>query len=198
MSPHPAPVDYGVILWRGRPEPTALFTAWDVFWIPFSLGWTGGLVAGTISAARAAAPAPVYLVLGIMLAMGCYLMVGRFVVKSRINRRTTYVITDSHAIIEQGGSAEARLLEPKLIRMRRQLFGGRVTVDFEAPLHGYRGPLAVIYVAYANTGMDFVIPAATGGWIPFRFYDVADQEGLMTALRRAGIDLRDRANTPSR
>ncbi|WP_292730316.1 hypothetical protein [Microbacterium sp. UBA837] len=183
--------DYGTVLWVGLPEPRAHFTEVDVFLVPFSVLWVGMLVTGAASALAAGAPVFVLIPLAVMFAFGCHLMIGRFIVKARAKRATTYVLTDRYAIIDRGGGFESRRLDAKSIRIRRRAWSRLVDVDFEAGLARSR-PSGYIYQWYANTGLDFFVPAGTGGWRPFRFYDVDDEAGIVDALGSAGIEMVDR------
>lgn len=183
--------DYGTVLWVGRPELRAHFTEADVFFVPFSVLWVGVLVAGAVNALAAGAPVIVLIPLAVMFAFGCYLMIGRFIVKARSKRATTYVLTNRHAIIDRGVGFESRPLDAKSIRIRRRAWSRLVDVDFEAGLARSR-PSGYTYQWYANTGLDFFVPAGTGGWRPFRFYDVNDEAGVVDALGSAGIEMVDR------
>ncbi|QCQ16591.1 hypothetical protein [Microbacterium sp. RG1] len=183
--------DYGTVLWRGRPEPVTPFVALDVFWVPFSFVWLASVTFGTVSASRGGAPWPAFIGMGLMWLFGLYLVVGRFFVKAAVSKRTTYIVTERFAIIERGGSFEARAVDPTSIRIRRRV-AGRIEADFDATLQGRRSLVQMTYEMYRNTGMDFMATVATGGWAPLRFYDVRDRAGLFEALRAAGVDLVDR------
>lgn len=159
--------------------------------MPFSVLWAGVPVTVAVSALVAGAPVFVLIPLAVMLAFGCYLTVGRFIVKARSKRATTYVLTDRHAIIDRGVGFESRPLDAKSIRIRRRASSRLVDVDFEAGLARSR-PSGYIYQWYANTGLDFFASAGTGGWRPFRFYDVNDEAGIVAALGSAGIEMVDR------
>ena len=113
------------ILWVGRPDPDVLFARADAWLVPLTT--VGFLVGVTVSLAKA--PQLLLLVLPVM----GYLVVGRFVVKQRRKRRTTYAVTRSCALAITPGEVRRYALDGT---PRRVVFDrGRVhvTVLFRRP-----------------------------------------------------------------
>jgi len=95
------------VLWTGQPDPTRIFSAGDIFLVPFSLMWGGfaifweasvlGLVFPT---PRNATPALFMVLWGIpFVLVGLYMIVGQFFVKRWRRRNTTYAVTTQRALI---------------------------------------------------------------------------------------------------
>ena len=84
------------IAWSGRPVQGLLLTARDAFLIPFSVLWLGFAVFWTVVASRAGAFALFGL---IFVAVGLFVMVGRFVADAWLRQRTVYAVTDRRVLI---------------------------------------------------------------------------------------------------
>ena len=164
------------LVWWGRPDPGKHLGRNDAFLVPFSLLWGGFAIAWEAMAIAQGAPVFFAVFGAVFVAMGVYLVAGRFVVKARRKRQTVYGLTDRRALVAVGPGSlcEAALarqpIDQRVSRDRRHL-----TVVFGRPAAGV-GPLAM----YANTGLDFF----TLGGAAVSFYDVADVDGLAGALRR--------------
>lgn len=179
------------ILWTGRPDPSAHFTRWDWFLIPFSIVWIGFVIVWLVDAVASGAPG-IALAVGIFMALfGVYICVGRFAVKVHMKKASHYWLTSRRAIVRRGNSEDSIPLNPHGIRMKRSSRPDRVDVVFGRSYGPWAGMgMSRFLSPYANTGMDFMLyfPGA-----PFAFYDVRDGEALREALASAGIDLHDRA-----
>jgi len=93
------------LLWSGRPyQGLVLLQPFDAFVIPFGLLWTGGVIAGMVGMSRSQTPAdPFGLVfLSLFVAVGLYMVFGRFLVDARQRQRTFYGLTDQRVIIIRG------------------------------------------------------------------------------------------------
>jgi hypothetical protein len=168
------------LLWSGRPDPAVTLTHADWFVIPFSIFWTGFSIAWEASAVAEASrgTAPLLALWGIpFVAIGLFMLYGRFVFKRRRKRRTAYGLTDRRALVAVGD----RALSDSPVRavpttVRRTRDGAHVSVSFGS---GGAGATARMY---ANTGMEAF---ARGAGADVAFYDVADVDGLLGALQRA-------------
>lgn len=90
------------ILWKGRPEKGNIFTGQEVVMLPFSVIWLAFSVYWEMTALQSGVSW--FLVLwGIpFVAVGIYLLVGRFFMTAYLRRRTFYVITNKKIIIRRG------------------------------------------------------------------------------------------------
>ena len=124
------------ILWRGGPAPGLRFSTGDIFAIPFTLFWLGtvaaiGIGIGTADNGRAD---PIgWLIFPVFLAVGLYMLIGRFVVDIITRKRISYTLTNKRAIIE-GGLLSTRTRSITLGATPEIGFsegrGGRGTVEF--------------------------------------------------------------------
>ena len=89
------------VLWRGRPMQGKIFCKHDIFMIPFSIMWGGFaifwelmvLLTGNLFFALWGIP---------FVAVGLYMMVGRFFWQEYQKKRTFYAITDQRVLQFQG------------------------------------------------------------------------------------------------
>ncbi|HET7466268.1 MAG TPA: PH domain-containing protein, partial [Candidatus Dormibacteraeota bacterium] len=91
------------LLWTGRPDANRLFTWLDLYLVPFSLFWTGFAIfwesLALYGAVRAGAEAAFFPLFGLpFIAIGFYLLFGRFLVKRYSRRHTYYAVTDRRVI----------------------------------------------------------------------------------------------------
>lgn len=96
------------LLWEGRPVRHRLLRRPDLFYIPFSLLWTG-LVAGGLVGLLTSSEVrngPGLLVPVLFLAFGLYLTLARFVVRAVSSRRTRYLVTDRRVLVIGGMSGQ--------------------------------------------------------------------------------------------
>ena len=166
------------LLWAGEPDPKVRFTKADTFLVPFSILWAGFAVLWEIAASSSGGPVG-FSLFGIpFVALGCYITFGRFIVKARRKRGTTYVLTDYRALVLGSGGhiAETQWRNaPKQISRHRD--GRHVDVTFDTPpssslLAGSRATI------YANSGMEFF----TRGPMGVGFFDVEDGKALLAAM----------------
>ncbi|MDQ4501625.1 hypothetical protein [Sinomonas sp. ASV322] len=148
-----------------------LFSAADLFLVPFSIMWAGFVVFWEFTAV--ASRAPVFFDLwGIpFILVGLYSTAGRFVFKRRRKLATVYGLTDSRAIVLSGERSVADApVKGMPMRIRRSRDGRHVNVIFGG---GAR------WLAYQNTGLDFFGFGQDQG---LAFFDVADPDGLIRVL----------------
>lgn len=87
------------LLWQGRPQQGVLFQPADVWRIPFSLLWAGFAVFWNVAAWTGSAPLTFSLFGLPFLAMGVFLVFGRFWLDSGLRRRISYAVTDRRIVI---------------------------------------------------------------------------------------------------
>ena len=164
------------LLWWGRPDPTKHLGKSDFFVVPFSLLWGGFAVVWEVGVLTSGAPAGFVAFGLVFVAIGLYMIFGRFIVKVRRKRRTAYGLTDQRVLVAVGSGALSdspvshQPIDQRVSRDRRHM-----TLVVGRSAHG-----ASAATLYANTGMEFF---AFGG-APIGFYDVADVTGLTGALGR--------------
>lgn len=164
------------LLWYGRPDPRRVLSPSDVFVVPFSLLWCGFAVFWELSVAGGDAPLLMQLWGLPFVAVGLYLVVGRFFHGHFQARRTAYGITSHRAIVVIGTrtSMDTPLTAPTPVTVRRSRRGRHATVAIGTPVPGSRrGPSA----------------DGSAGWrsppeSPVTFYDVPDPEPMLRALDR--------------
>ena len=164
------------LLWSGRPDPTKHFGRNDILLVPFSVVWGGFAVFWEIEVLTSAAPGLLGLFGLPFVAMGLYMLFGRFIVKARRKRHTAYGLTDQRALVALGTGA---LSESPLARqpIDRRVSRGRRHMSV---VFGRQAHVLSSGAMYANTGMEFF----GRGSLPVGFYDVEDVTGLEGALRR--------------
>lgn len=168
------------VLWTGRPDPSKRLTKGDAFAIPFSILWGGFAI---FWEAAALASGPVFFALwGVpFVAVGLYMMFGRFIYKARLKRRTLYALTDKRVL--------------KLVRGRR---GDVLDTAFVDSLPAVNrevrpdGSGSVVFGGgsswagqWANSGVPLF--AFNNAPVPLAFYDIPDAArvaDLVTELRR--------------
>lgn len=90
------------VLWKGKPGKGHLVTSQDVFMIPFSIVWCGGVFFWEYLAISDGAPL-FFCLFGVpFLCVGLYITVGRFFHTAWRRKRTAYVITTRRIIRAQG------------------------------------------------------------------------------------------------
>ena len=87
------------LLWWDQPPRGIVFRAMDGFYIPFSIAWASIAGAGAFGTLRTGALAPQDLMAVVFLAVGAYLVVGRFFYDAWRRRRTVYGLTDRRVLI---------------------------------------------------------------------------------------------------
>jgi hypothetical protein len=162
--------------WSGRPDPDVRFSRADVFLVPFTVMWGGFAVFWEV-AVLASGFNLFFALWGIpFVAMGLYLLFGRFIYKRRTKLRTAYGVTSDRALVAIGNMTlyDSPLKQiPTAIRRSRD--GSHASITFgNQSGWSYAG-------RYANTGLDFFMRGSP----PVAFYDVADAQPLLAALDQA-------------
>jgi hypothetical protein len=175
------------LLWCGRPDPAVFFNSADLIAIPFSLVWLGIAVAfqrGTADVGGQQFRLVGYLV----VAIGLYLVAGRFITRWINKRRTVYGITNDRVLIQVGRTFRESPVKGGSMSVRRGPRGRHATVVFE-PFGSYivSQPGAMTGPPAADTGMPTMGPPTSRRVAPgqIRFVDVADPEAMLAAINQA-------------
>jgi hypothetical protein len=121
------------ILWAGKPRQGIFLQPYDLFLIPFSLFWGGFAIFWTYTAWSHGAPWFFVLFGTPFVAIGLFLMVGRFFADARYRARTFYAVTNQRIIFLIGGKNQkiTSLALPNLGEMTfTQNQAGRGTILF--------------------------------------------------------------------
>ncbi|HEY2079478.1 MAG TPA: hypothetical protein VGH53_24375 [Streptosporangiaceae bacterium] len=176
------------LLWCGRPDPAVFFNSADLIAIPFGLVWLGIAVAFEKGAAAAGAPHIFRLVADVFVAIGLYLVAGRFVTRWIAKRRTVYGITNDRVLIQIGRSFRESPVKGGSMAVRRSPRNRHATVVFE-PFGSYvvSQPGLMTGPPAANTGMPTMGPPTSRRVAPgqIRFADVANPDAMLAAINRA-------------
>jgi hypothetical protein len=156
--------------WVGAPDPTKRFTKADLFLVPFSLMWGGFAL---VWEALAIGGGAFFALFGIpFVALGLYLIFGRFIYKANRKRRTTYAVTDRRVLeivrgLQGGESVNAMYLRSIPSISTSANSDGYGSVEF--------GLSSSRYARYANTGLEFFGRGMASG---VSFYDIPDPRSV--------------------
>jgi hypothetical protein len=81
-------------MWEGRPVRHRLFRATDALLVPFTLVWFAFAIFWESRVTARSAPPPLVVFGAVFVAIGVYLVAGRFVLRAIASRRTRYVVTN--------------------------------------------------------------------------------------------------------
>ena len=173
------------LLWSGRPAQGILFRSSDIFLIPFSLLWGGFAIFWEVAALAATwdsdAQTPdmvrhAFPLFGLpFVAIGLYLIAGRFFVDRAQRRKTLYGITDRRVIIRSGlfrrttKSLNLRTLSDVTLSERSDR-RGTITL----------GPTAGLYSWFQGTSWP-----GMGGHVAPSLDTIEDAKDVYNILRRA-------------
>ena len=163
------------LLWTGRPDPAVRFTRADAYLIPFSVFWCGFAVFWEYIALTGNGPRFMAFFGLPFVAIGLWMLLGRFFYKARRARRTSYGLTSQQAIIVVGSSVTEISVRTAPMTTSRTRDGRHVTVQLVAPGSG-RGGSSMAWAG--NTGAEFL---GRGSYVD-AFHDVADVDGVLRAL----------------
>jgi hypothetical protein len=163
--------------WTARPRGGVRLTRADAYLVPFSLLWGGFAIFWEVSAIEGGG-GPFFVLWGIpFVAMGLYMIVGRFFYAAYRNRRTVYAVTD-HRVLRvasnrRGDAVDAMYLSA--IPSVSTTVGphGRGDVLFGTASPGQRW--------YGNTGLDAF---NRGSGSVLAFYDVDDPGAVAELVDR--------------
>ncbi len=167
------------IQWTGHPETKVLFAPADIFLVPFTLLWAGGVISLGISFLVNTPDDPIALLMALLfVAFGFYFLFGRFLYKNYRKRRTIYAVTDRRVITLaqrwRGVNTQAAFTNmiPTISKSVRR--DGIGTLRF--------GNAGFLSMMYANTGMEWMNWFG-GSEVP-TFYDVKDAERIVEMVNR--------------
>lgn len=104
-----------MLLWEGGPATGIKFRKSDLFMIPFSLAWGGFAIFWEVSVIALGAPV-IMAIFGLpFVAIGLYMIFGRFLWDAHKRARTRYALTDKRAIIAtryQGRQMKSHPIDP--------------------------------------------------------------------------------------
>jgi len=176
------------LLWCGRPDPAVFFNATDVIAIPFGLVWLGIGVAIQQGASAVGAPQLLLLPADLFVAIGIYLVAGRFIRRWITKRRTVYGITSDRVLVQMGRYFRASPVKGGSMAVRRGRRGRHGTVVFE-PFGSYvvSQPGLMTGPPMAGTGVPTIGPLTSRRVAPgqIRFADVADPDAMLAAIDQA-------------
>jgi hypothetical protein len=98
------------LLWAGRPRQGIFFQPQDVFMVPFSIAWGGFAIFWTYMAWRSGAPIFFVLWGTPFVAIGLYMMVGRFFSDAKARAKTFYALTDQRILFVRGDSVSKQMV----------------------------------------------------------------------------------------
>jgi hypothetical protein len=109
------------IYWRGRPDPSVIFSPQDLYLIPFSVLWSGFFVFSEYSGVRDGWSFNAFFTIPFLL-VGAYIVIGRFGVKVWIRHRSYYAVTNLRAVEVKKAGRVVREATPSVrvdVRPRR-------------------------------------------------------------------------------
>jgi len=166
------------VLWSGKPDPSALLTKRDAFFIPLSILWAGFAVFWEWSVVALGAPV-LFTIWGIpFVAFGLYIVAGRFLVRRRYLENCLYVLTTRRALV----ATPKKVIAEPATSGPSQL---SVTPD--------NSRASVLYGARPNDLFQLMLwrnLLQGGGGDGVSFENVRDVQPLLDAIRVAAADRR--------
>lgn len=137
------------ILWKGKPERGNYLSPNDVFMLPFRVFWLGFALFWEFSVIQSGS---IFMMLwGLpFIAVGLYMVFGRYVYAAYMRDKTHYVITNKKLIIKKGSRItiyDAKDLPPMTLRIHKN---GNGTISFSETMYYRRGRHYNNYFALEN------------------------------------------------
>lgn len=129
------------LIWTGQPSDRLRVRPTDFFMVPFSLFWGGFAIFWEVSAIVMGAPWFMVLFGLPFVAIGLYLIAGRFFWDTYVRRHTRYALTDKRAIVAR--SHWGRSLESYPIRPEAEIHylpGPEASIFFDRTVRGAGRP----------------------------------------------------------
>lgn len=117
--------------WSGEPRPGAVFTAWDIFLIPFSLIWCGFAVFWETMAFTQGAPIFLWIFGLPFVFIGLFLVFGRFILKYCQSKGTVYAVTSRRILVLRRNTITAADLKNVPFVQMTERRNGSGSLDFE-------------------------------------------------------------------
>jgi hypothetical protein len=164
--------------WVGGPDPSRHFNVGDfflipfgIFWLAFSLAWEAAvIVSGT----------PLFIVWGLpFVALGLYMVLGRYLYKARVRRRTVYAVTNRRVmtVVRRRTRTE---VESKYLRALSSVSlkaNSRASGTIEFDNHGATAPAWL-----ADSGMGPF--GRANGPVGLCFFDIEDAPAVAALVER--------------
>jgi hypothetical protein len=124
------------IIWAGQPRQGMFLQVQDIFMIPFSFAWGGFAIFWTYMAWGSGAPSFMALFGLPFVAVGLYLMLGRFIFDARSRAGTYYGVTDQRILFVRSRGKAVTSLELRSVKeiTLTENARGRGTILFGATL----------------------------------------------------------------
>jgi len=172
------------LLWCGKPDHRLWFTGADLYLIPFSVLWCSFAI---FWEAGASSGGPFFAVWGVpFIAIGLYMVVGRFFYKHYRKKQTVYGITTQRALVAVGARSLADApWAHQPVTIRRSQDGTHASVILEntgMTERGFGWRSRGISMP-GNTGLEYF--PSRGSSPQVAFYDVADAAAMLAALDQA-------------
>lgn len=138
------------ILWKGHPEKGNIFTGREAVMLPFSIVWLSFAVYWEITALRSGSNWFMVLWGLPFVAIGAYLLIGRFIMTAYLRTRTFYVITNRKLMIRKGSRIQihdGRNLPPMNLVIHKN---GNGTILFTQNVYTSKGSRSSTALAIEN------------------------------------------------
>ncbi len=165
------------LLWAGRPGQGIKFSSNDTYLVPFSLFWGGFAIFWESQVVNSKAP-PFFMLWGIpFVAIGLYLIAGRFFWDAYVRSRQTYAVTNQRLIVKRDNNLNTTSLGSLPQLNLSSGTNGRGMIDFSQP--------ALYGSGFGNRGWGMWLPSSNGS----RFIFLDDAQSVFQIIQKAQQDL---------